>query len=186
MMTCLFIGDSLVQFNHWSSNLIDGEIINCGVAGETVDGLTAYLPVLNHRYPDPAMVMIMIGTNNLVSGDCFFLLSYQSLLEECRSSWPRATFVVTSLLPMPLSWLGETGVADLNRLLADLAEDEGAGYLDVYGDFVRAGQQGEVCFEDDGVHLTPVGYDVWSRVLARDLPALLVDKDPSPLADALL
>lgn len=171
-MACLFIGDSLVQFNDWPQNIEGREIINCGVAGETVDGLTAYLPVLAHAYPAPAVVMIMIGTNNLVGGDYFFLPSYQALLQECRSTWPQAAFIVTSLLPMPLPWLGETAVADLNLMLANLAADEGAGYLDVHEPFVRAGQKGVMCFEEDGVHLTPDGYRVWSGVLAQGLPVI--------------
>lgn len=161
----LFIGDSLVEFFDWQKRLTGKQVYNFGIAGETAEGLLARLPHIIARFPSPSLVMIMTGTNNIAMEDYGFLLTYEKIIELLQLNYATAAIIMTSLLPMDLFFLGGA-VPRVNKRLHAIARKMNIIYLDLYplflGDDAKPVKN---YYEPDGVHLSPLGYEVWARAL---------------------
>lgn len=168
-MKILLLGDSLIEFFDWQHRFPSYTMLNRGVAGETVGGLLARLPLLENSVKDADTVVVMIGTNNLAMDDYSFLPDYKKVLDFLKREFPLARLAVTSLLPIRLPWLADNAVERVNVSLQKLAEDCSADYIEVYEPFMVCREKGDTCFLEDGVHLTDAGYERWATVLAEYL-----------------
>ncbi len=166
-MHVLLLGDSLVAFNDWQSALAGVRILNYGRAGETVQGLHQRLANLLGDIGSVDAVMVMTGTNNVLAGDLFFLPVYENILNLLATRFADAPVMVVSLLPMRLPWNDPDAIVRFNELLRKLAAGNGCRYLDICGRFLR--DDPEVCFLEDGVHLSRHGYALWEEALAAAL-----------------
>ncbi len=166
MKTILFIGDSLIEFFDWSARFPGYDIANLGRAGETVEGLLSRLGGIIRRYPSPDLVFIMTGINNVAMEDLGFLDSCRKILEELSASYPQSGIFIHSLLPTLLPWVEDSSILEVNRSLARMAEEKGAGYIDLYREFIdEKGAPVTDYLLSDGVHLSGRGYVVWAETL---------------------
>ena len=169
----LFIGDSLIEFFNWHRRFQNDQVYNFGSAGETAEGLFARLPGIIRRVQPPNLVMIMTGTNNIAMEDYGFLLTYEKIIGLLQKNYPRATIVMTSLLPIELFFLGDA-VPRVNRRLQDIARLHNIFFLDLYPLFLGEDSKAVTAYyEADGVHLSEEGYDVWARALEEKVLPLL-------------
>ena len=168
-MNILFLGDSLVEFYHWQAHFPAHAVVNGGRSGETVAGLMANLPLHLRRCPDPERVVIMIGTNNLLREDYAFLPDYAKILDDLSSILPPEQITVTSLPPFRAAHLAPSVVPRVNEGLLQLSRKKKAGFLDLFSAFNRDAPSVAACFTDDGVHLSDLGYKIWSASLSRCL-----------------
>lgn len=161
----LFIGDSLIEFFGWQSRFPTHQITNLGIAGETAQGLLRRASsVVKRTTPTPALILIMIGTNNVAMEDFSFLPAYEEIIDTFSKGFPDATIVINSLLPMQLPWLAENTIERINAKLAELAETKKIQFLDTYQRFFD--KNGNPCVEyflTDGVHLSEKGYEAWAK-----------------------
>ena len=161
----LFMGDSLIEFFNWQKRFPDRKIFNCGIAGETAEGLLTRLPNIFARVQSPNLVMIMTGINNVAIEDYGFLFTYEKILSRLRETYGQAAIAITSLLPVDLFFLGDA-IPRVNRKLKDIAQKNKILYLDLYPLFIDENLRAITsCFEADGVHLSAEGYEVWARAL---------------------
>lgn len=168
-MKILFLGDSLIAFYDWQSRFPQHTAINGGIAGETVAGLLANLPLHLRRCPDPERVCIMIGTNNLLGEDYGFLPDYERILTTLVGTLPPAQITITSLPPLRGAHLAPSAVPRLNQGLLLLSRQKKTAFLDLAAAFHSEAPTVGACFSDDGVHLSDLGYTIWSACLARSL-----------------
>lgn len=84
-----------------------------------------------------------------------------------RGDSPRATIVVSSLLPVNFPWQPATLLPNLNAQLAEMCRSFDVLYLDLYGPFLAALEKGAAIFDDDGVHLGRLGYGLWGQALHK-------------------
>lgn len=170
MEKVLFVGDSLIAYYDWQQDFPALSCVNLGVPGETVAGCRSQVPQIVVRHPRADLVVVMIGTNNLVMSEFGFLADYEALLAGLHDGYPQASIVVCSLLPLQLHWLAPGAAERLNDLLKELANQDWGVYLDICASF-HAGETAS-CFSEDGVHLSDEGYRRWSAVLAECLNTL--------------
>lgn len=168
-MKLLFLGDSLVEFHNWQSSFPDHVAINAGRAGKTVAGLLAALPQHLRRCPDPERVCIMIGANNLLTEDYAFLPDYERILNHLLPIIAPELITVTGLPPIQAPHLAPSAVPRLNEGLLRLSQKKKTAFLDLFAAFHREAPSVAACFTGDGVHLTGLGYSIWSACLARAL-----------------
>jgi lysophospholipase L1-like esterase len=150
--------------------------LNQGISGEVSDGLFRRLKLWDDLKPDA--VFVMIGINDLLRGtdDQTVLDNYSQILRDIREHHPDATVVVQSILPHggeEATWEGRDRllevpndrIRELNRELQNLADTEGAKYLDLFSLFTN--DQGNLRSElsTDGLHLNEQGYWVWRSAL---------------------
>ena len=168
-MKLLFLGDSLVAFYNWQARFPAHTVVNGGRGGETVTGLLANLPLHLRRCPDPERVVIMIGTNNLLREDYAFLPDYAKILDDLSSILPPEQITVTSLPPFRAAHLAPSVAPRVNEGLLQLSRKKKAGFLYLFSAFSRDAPSVADCFTDDGVHLSDLGYKIWSACLTRSL-----------------
>jgi lysophospholipase L1-like esterase len=168
-MRLLMLGDSLVEFHHWQQRFPAHNVVNLGRAGETVAGLLARLPGQLAAEPPAEAILLMIGTNNLLAGDCLFLADYGEILTILARHSPESKRFASSLPPLSLPWLGDAGLARLNGLLADLARRRQARPLDLCAALRAAPLPLAACFAEDGIHLSEAGYEIWGDLIQTNL-----------------
>ena len=165
----LFIGDSLIEFFDWQERFPGREVFNYGSAGETAEGLLARLPNILDRVQAPDLVMIMTGINNVAMEDYGFLFTYEKIITRLKEVYGQTTIAMVSLLPVNLFFLGDA-IPRVNERLKEIAQNNSILYLDLYPLFLDENSRTIAsCFEADGVHLSPQGYEVWSGALENSV-----------------
>lgn len=163
MKEIIMIGDSLIEWFDWAGRFPGHKVNNLGISGETVEMLLDRLPLVIERHPRADLVFIMTGINNVAMDDTGIVFPYRSVLRRLRDGYPDAEFYVHSLLPTLLPWINDSTIRSMNELLEEMAGDLGATFIDAYSVFKDRGVR--ECLQDDGVHVSPAGYEAWSAAL---------------------
>ena len=166
----LFVGDSLIEYFDWQVRFPEHDVINSGIAGETVSGLLNRAErIVNHgRQPD--WCLIMSGTNNVAMEDYSFIPLYEKIVEVFLDAFPAAVIVINSLMPVRMDWLSQTAIPRINSSLYELSKKTGTDFLDVFDLFTRKQADGKTSlFLPDGVHLNETGYRIWSDTVAEKI-----------------
>lgn len=168
----LFVGDSLIEYFDWQSKFPEHDVMNSGIAGETVSGLLNRAEQIIDQAGQPDWFLIMTGTNNVIMEDYFFIQSYEKIIQSFLNVFPEAAIVVNSLMPFRLPWLSSTTIPRMNSSLRELSRETGTDFLDVFDLFINEQASGETSlFLPDGVHLSEKGYRVWSDAVADKMSA---------------
>jgi lysophospholipase L1-like esterase len=168
----LLLGDSLIDYGEWHRSLHGCRIISSGVPGERSRELLHRLS--RQRIGDvPDIVVLMSGTNDLLSEDPGFTAQLEQAALSLRQRFPDAAILLTSLLPLQISMhipgLRDT-IVSVNRELKALAKKQGCHYFDLFSHFE---QSDDDLFDFDGVHLNNRGYRLWARELERYVTQML-------------
>ncbi len=169
--TFLFLGDSLIADYDWQQRMPHFKIINNGIPGETVQGLLNRLPSIAESVKNPELVLLMIGTNNLIIEDYSFLEPLRQIIVQLTSNYPTAEVITNSLLPCQLPWLGMEALTKLNNEIEPMAQRTGSCYLDMFTKITPTPDY----FQYDGIHLQPKAYELWSRNILEFVSFLIED-----------
>lgn len=166
------LGDSLIEWGDWEILLPEYNIINRGMAGETIEGLAARLIQELNAQPNPDAILLQSGTNNLLLGFPHFPAVYSGMLPTIRAFIPDSPIIISSLMPMPV--VPENELADLNDQLRDLTEQtEQCWFLDMVPPFTeRCLPITKPGFLNDQVHLSTLGYQVWAEEIKSCLESI--------------
>lgn len=170
----VMLGNSLTEFGKdWNDLLGTVGVRNRGIASDTAMGIVHRLGEIAKGRPKA--IFLCVGINDLshaLSPSEVFRLCRQTI-EEIRRQMPATRLYVQSLLPFNESfnrWKTLTGrshdVTLINGMLADYCEKEGLAFVNLYPQFVYEGT--EILRKEltkDGLHLSPLGYDVWAAEL---------------------
>ncbi len=163
----VLLGDSLAH--QWPANAWSGRrVLNLGVSGDRTQHVLWRLACFDDGAIDAKAVVLMIGVNNLASGD-----KVQSIIEaigdvigEIRRVAPGATIAVVSLPPFgPDFRLRDDDRKALNASLTGMADVTVVGEPALWAP--RGTEAG--CYQPDAVHFTRAGYDRLSAATVRAL-----------------
>ncbi len=169
----VFIGDSLTAWFDWQKRFPAYTVTNLGIPGETVEGLLDRLDGIRARIGNPDVIFLMTGINNIAMEQFDITDPFREIVSDLATSYTKSTVVVQSILPTELVWIGDNIIRDTNRRFEQIAREYGAEFLDVYSLFVdskRAPKNGYL--QEDGVHLSSKGYEVWANEVERFLKAV--------------
>jgi len=162
----LFLGDSITEGGMWPDLFPDLATSNRGIGGEATYDL---LERLDGALNDPAVVCLMIGTNDL-HGPRELRRSDQvvgrmdEILRRIREAAPSALVLVNSGLPRTEHFAPR--IRAINEGYRKVAGRHGAEYVDLWPAFVDAsGEAIRTEYSKDNLHLTPAGYLAWAEVL---------------------
>jgi len=172
VLTIFFLGDSLTEFFDWQQRFHEHEVLNLGLAGETVQGLSARIRRIIGNASAPDILFIMTGINNLVMDDYEILGQYKRILKSLKTAYPSTTIVLQSILPVTM-WGDNRKIEEINRALRGIAGELKIMFLDVYSRFVdEMGRPQGQYLQEDGVHVSEKGYEAWSAKVEEFLAHL--------------
>lgn len=166
----LFVGDSIIEGGDWATWFPDDDVVNLGVGGDTVAGLTARVDDVVAAQPDS--IVLLIGTNDFGSHRRTVeqvVRGIENVMVTLRRELPGARLLLTSILPRTAELAPR--IKDANRHLRQFSATVRAQYLDLWpalaeGDAIREG------FTTDALHLSEAGYQAWLDELRPALERL--------------
>ncbi|THB77568.1 MAG: hypothetical protein D6B25_06780 [Desulfobulbaceae bacterium] len=166
--TLYFLGDSLIDFANWPARLPEFQVFDSGIPGERAEELLHRVQRGNPSI-DPDVIILMIGTNNIAMLNSDFIWAIEHTITILKTHYPKASLILTSLLPYRIPGLAET-IAKCNHGLKSLALAQEITYHDLHKIFSSTSSEP---FEFDGVHLSEHGYQLWTTALVKLLSDLL-------------
>lgn len=167
----LFLGDSLIADFDWQARMQHFKVLNYGMPGETAQGLRRRVPSVTEGIKKPELILVMIGTNNLIIEDYNFLEHLRQITILLTSAYPTAEVITNSLLPCQLPWLSLDKLQQINKSIEAMTRLTGSCYLDMFSKF----KPNSDYFQSDGIHLTPKAYDLWSKSILEFVAFLIED-----------
>ena len=170
MKNLVFIGDSLTELYNWQKRFPQYRLTNLGISGEPVDSLLDRRERIRASIEDPDFIFLMTGINNIAMEQYDIIGPCREIVRNLAIWYKKSKVVIQSILPVALEWISNNAIRDTNRHLEQIAREFSAEYLDVYSLFIDSnGKPKNEYFQDDGVHLTCEGYDVWASEVERFL-----------------
>lgn len=185
----VFIGDSITQGWEFAGKHVWAEYyerrgaLNLGIGGDRTQEV---LWRLDHAKLDglsPRLVVLMIGTNNIVSRTgansvAQIIDGIRAVVGDLRSRWPRSRILLVSLLPRgenPSEVRGE--VLQVNQVIQRFADDDRVEWVDFGARFVADDGTIPGRLMPDYLHLSEDGYRIWAESIEPQVTAALKDAD---------
>jgi lysophospholipase L1-like esterase len=159
----VFVGDSLTAGAQWHEMFPSLPVKGRGIGGDTTATLLARLGQVTAGRP--AVVLLMIGTNDLSTGVPHdrLVANYAAILDRLGRESPDSAVIVQSVLPRSAAFAER--VRTLNAALGRLARERAATFVDLTPVFT--GTNGAIlpAYSNDDLHLLGPGYLAWQRVI---------------------
>ncbi len=146
-----------------------GEIANEGLDGTNSDKGAARIGASLSRVR-PSFTLVLYGTNDWNQCNeppsCVTVPSLRSMVQQIKSGGGHA--FVGAILPVNVGYDNRTPpsrqdwVIQMNALIKQMADEEGAVYVDLYGAFARSGLSGSALYVDH-LHPTEPGYRIMAQ-----------------------
>ena len=170
----IFFGNSITQGGDWPALTGDSSVINRGIGADlTLSLLGRVADVIRRK---PSKLFILIGINDISKDipDSVIAAEYRVLVDSVRTQSPTTKIVVQSILPLnptvknfPQHYDKQNHVVAVNRLLARMAKETGATYVDLWPVVIDAHGHLDAGLTGDGLHLTRPGYERWVAYLKK-------------------
>ncbi|WP_081624167.1 GDSL-type esterase/lipase family protein [Arthrobacter sp. 135MFCol5.1] len=174
----VFLGDSITEGGQWDEWFPELPTLNRGINGDNVQGVATRLDTAIN---DPLAISLLIGTNDLGGGKRkpeHIAASIQALARDIRKRAPEAIFLINSVMPRSRKYSRD--VRALNVRLREIADMEGAVFVDLWPALADADGALRKEFTADALHLNGAGYAAWVEVLRKELSVLSLSNAPGP------
>lgn len=171
----VFIGDSITEQWRWGAGSavwkkhFEDRAFDFGLGGDKTQHVLWRLENFDLTGMAPKAAVIMIGTNNMSDTPEEIVAGVRSVIGATQKKFPGVKVVLMSILPNARA--GEK-MAQVNTLLAPLADRKTVFYLDLASKFVPEGDNWKGLSRDK-LHLSADGYQVWANELDALLPTVL-------------
>jgi lysophospholipase L1-like esterase len=171
----LFAGSSSIRLWPTANRFPGLTVINRGFGGSHISDVNHYVRQTVLKY-NPRIVLLYAGDNDIGAGKApdRVLRDYQAFVAAVHGAQAETDIVFIAVKPSLARW----ALWPAARALNDLVEDYSASrprlhYADVATPMLGAdGRPKPELFVEDGLHMTPAGYDIWTDVVGRMLTAL--------------
>ena len=148
--------------------------INRGFGGSEISDAIRHIDtvVLKHK---PRLVVFYSGDNDTArgkSGETVFA-DFKTFAGKVHAELPQTRIAVISIKPSVARWEKVEEVRKANRLMRDFAAKTAyIGFVDIEGTVLGwDGTPNPDLLVDDGLHMTPAGYEIWTAALKPFLMA---------------
>ncbi len=151
--------------------------LNQGISGDNTGGILKRLWTFSETKPH--VIYLLAGINDLRQGkrDASIADNIYYTVRELQLIHPPSKIVVQSILPTRLAALPNTRIRLINLELAAIAKSEGATYLDLNSSFTNDEDMLRRELTTDGIHLSPMGYQLWRKALHQMESRLDLNRD---------
>lgn len=183
----LFLGDSMFHTwwfpadhektpggaDSWNKYFKPMGAVNFGMAGDRTEHLLWRITEGGQLRVNPRVVVLQIGTNNIHTKEYSseqIAEGVKRILDEIREQLPDTKILLLGLLPRSWGEWDGANVLDINSIISGYADKEHIFYFDPGAELPNAR---DTALFRDGIHLTPEGYEVFSKELLPEIEALL-------------
>jgi lysophospholipase L1-like esterase len=170
----LFIGSSSIR--KWvdlPAHFPNKQIIMRGVGGSKIaDWVKYYMPSIVYPY-NPSKIFIYVGDNDIAAGSGAQAVydNLVTMLGMIREHLPKAKvyFLSMKLSPSRAKYYNEVALGDM-MITAYIKTQKNVYYIDVNTTLLTPKSLPDsTYFQKDMLHLNPIGYDHWEKVIAEYL-----------------
>jgi lysophospholipase L1-like esterase len=164
----VFVGSSTIHRWDVASYFPDLKIINRGIDGTELSDAVKYIDRLVLRY-EPRLVVVYAGDNDIGAGKLSEQVSvdFERFVRAVHTRLPETRILYIGIKPSPLRWLQIDRMRLANQVIKTICErDDRVAFLDF--DNLMLGwdeKPRKDLYVEDGLHLSPKGYHLWSTVL---------------------
>jgi lysophospholipase L1-like esterase len=171
----VFIGDSITEQWRWGAGNpvwkqhFEGRAFDFGLGADKTQHVLWRLANIDLAGFAPKVAVIMIGTNNVQDTPEDIAAGVKAVIDATRAKFGGVKVVLVSILP---NGRANEKMAQVNTLLAPLADKRNVFYLDLASKFTPEGDNWKGLGRDK-LHLTAEGYEAWAAELEALLPTVL-------------
>ena len=167
----VFIGDSIICDGKWQTYFPGIKVVNLGLSGDTIEGVTKRVSMISHLNPEK--IFVQIGINSIGNtGIEVGIEQYENMVHSIHELNPESKVYIISLLPVSLqSQKDKTSNLEIqmfNKKLVDLSERCCLEYIDVSNCFIYEGYMNPA-YSTDGIHLNDDGYLIWAEKMKKSV-----------------
>lgn len=180
----LFTGSSSIRMWPTRESFPELTVINRGFGGSQISDVNHFFDRAVLKYK-PEVIVLYAGDNDIAGGKSpeQVLDDFRTFVARVHNELPDTTIVYLPIKPSIARWKLWPAMSKANALIESLADaDERLEYVDTATPMLGSdGKPRPELLRDDGLHMTPAGYQVWSKALAPVLEEL-VGEAAAPLA----
>jgi lysophospholipase L1-like esterase len=164
----VFAGSSTIRRWDVASYFPDLKIINRGIDGTELSDAVKYIDRLVLQY-EPRLVVVYAGDNDIGGGKISEQVSvdFERFVRAVHAKLPETRILYIGIKPSPLRWLQVDRMRLANQVIRAICErDDRLAFLDF--DNLMLGWDEKPrrdLYVEDGLHLSPQGYQLWTAVL---------------------
>ncbi|MHB1036391.1 MAG: glucuronyl esterase domain-containing protein [Pirellulales bacterium] len=173
-----FVGDSITRrwgatdypqfLANWKENFFGWNAANFGWGADTIQNILWRLEHGELDGVDPKIIVILAGTNNIgpraidAAAIADITSGIKAILATCRKKAPRATIILTAILPRNDNMAAMPAINRINDLLSRFADGKEIRFLNVNDKL--ADKDGRLLdgMMQDRLHPTLKGYQAWA------------------------
>ena len=166
----VFYGSSTIRlWDALADDLANPRALNLGFGGSTLEACAFFFERLVPPV-EPCSLVVYAGDNDLADGRSpqEVLSFFRALISKIDRDLNGIEFAFVSIKPSPARFHIIDRVRTANRLIREELETWGRGYLiDVFDAMLDPdGKPQRRLFNEDGLHLSPRGYRLWSKLFS--------------------
>jgi len=172
----VFYGSSTVRL--WSAlaeDLENPRAINLGFGGSTLEACAYFFERLVPPV-DPCSLVVYAGDNDLGDGRSprDVLAYFRALADKVQRELNGVEFAFISVKPSPARFHIIDRIRTANQLIREEMATRGQGYfIDVFDSMLGPdGQPQPKLFNEDGLHMSQAGYQLWTELLSAYRPRI--------------
>lgn len=176
----VFVGSSSIRGWNLIESFPEIPTLNRGFGGSELSDIDFFLDqtVLKHQ---PDIVVVYAGENDITghkSSDTV-LEDYKGIVDRILFDKPNTVIVYISIKPTPTRWQLWTKMSEANEKIQVYSQQyENLYFIDVARKMLsQSGKIQQHLYQADGIHLTPMGYTLWTEALAEVLLPLYQGKN---------
>ncbi|MBT5186354.1 MAG: hypothetical protein HOM01_06075, partial [Kordiimonadaceae bacterium] len=175
----LFVGSSSIVFWETSQSFPEYPVINRGFGGASLpEVLHYYDDVIKKHKPSMMVVYCDIDVENGKSPE-FAVNAFKELVAKVEQDFPTTQMLLLSMKPTLIDDVLGKDVRKnkiiTNDMLSTYAEaHNNLHYVDITSVMIKEGEQlKDEIFLGDGMHMNPLGYELWDPVIRKEIRRIL-------------
>ena len=173
----IFYGSSTIRL--WETlydDFKDCQPVNLGFGGSTLASCVWFFERIVAPIKNAQSMFVYAGDNDLGDGRApeEVLLFFSELVTKMNHNFPNLTWYYISIKPSISRWNIDDKIKRTNELIeAEIKQQDNITFINIYDAMLdENGYPNAALFEEDGLHLSKEGYEVWKEALgAICLPA---------------
>jgi len=166
----VFVGSSSIRFWPTAERFPGLTVINRGFGGSHISDVNHYAKETVIKYA-PKLVVHYAGDNDVAAGKSpeQVFEDYREFTEQVLAELPRTHILFVGLKPSVLRWDSWPQMMEVNRLVREYSEGKlNLHYVDTGEPMLGSSSEPDPAqFVADGLHLSELGYDIWTEVVGR-------------------